>query len=690
MADYAPTFPAPLQSVSILAWLGGWDALRSPAVPAPTADGESTGDLEGAFRVEWSRKGESLRARITKLADAWVGRLALDLRFAPDSAEVVFGCNDVPVRLPMDRASKGQVVWVWSYGIPSWITATQGGSSGGATIDSATTHGYFVDRYPDGTIVASICMDWPKEAGQSVEIPLRLVTGMSPEALQAERRQRLGAEVDPPVDTDRLERLRAEGFVRVDAAGTGFETADGRPVRILGQNTPHLAELSPAEQERILAQSEAAGITVTRFLVPDYLHRPLGATNEEAYRRLLATIDRCAAHGIRSIICLEYSGCGQQYNLTIHRTPSWSDLYFMPEALEWYRETIERVVVPLRDNPAVLAYDVSNEPDMALSPASDTQSGAWHAWLAARYGAVDRLRAAWAAPDLASFDTAPTPAQEDYDWQRTQAARDFLSFGGDAVGRAMIARANLVRAADPNHLITLSAWDPRLLRGLRGAEVFDYWSPHSYEIYFVGPEIDDQVAYQVGALRRALPDRPRPVVIEEFGLFEDPKFPEPMRAEHCRAFLQAGERWGTGMMIWYDLTAGLQAEFAAASQRTPAPLSTPAGRIAFYIPPSEECRVLIYPMYMWRRKWGMALATAGEAGYETREAVRAEDATGSRAVLVLADALTPDEEAAVRGMGQPVILMPGADALKQRFAEATVLPDGRDAQVAQWRERTGP
>ena len=140
----------------------------------------------------------------------------------------------------------------------------------------------------------------------------------------------------------------------------------------------------------------------------------------------------------------------------------------------------------------------------------------------------------------------------------------------------------MVRAADSRHLLTISAWDPRLLRGLPGAEVFDYWAPHSYEIYFIGPEISDQVMFQVGLLRRALPDRPRPVVIEEFGLFEDPKFPEPMRDEHCRKFLEAGDRWGAGMMLWYDLTPGLLAEFTAASHRQPVP-PPPGPALGFWV-----------------------------------------------------------------------------------------------------------
>jgi len=676
--------PSPFERIVVVAWLGGWEALRAPAVDAPGSDGQTAGDLEKTFHVEWTRDGQALRAKVTKVEDAWVGRLAVEFRLAADAATMFYGYGDIPVRVPLADVQKGQVLWAWEYGVPSWLIGEGPQSTAGAIIDTTNSHGFFVDRYPDGAFVVHVAVDWPKAAGESVEVDFRLAPGVTPEALRAERRKRLGVGQDPPLNEAKLSEIRDAGFVRVDSTGWGFETSDGKPLRILGQNTPHLVMFSPAEQERILARSEAAGITVTRLLIPDYVYRPTGALNEEAYRRLLATVDRCASHGIRVIVCLEYSACAQQYNLTIHHTANWCDLYLMPEMLEWYRSTVERVVAPLRDNPAVLSYDVTNEPDIAKSPMTPTLSAAWHTWLRGRYGTVGDLREAWGTPDLADLDAAGAPAQEDYDRQRTQQARDFMAFGGDAIGRSMVARAELVREADPNHLITLSAWDPRLMRGLSGAEVFDYWSPHSYEIYFVGPGISEQVMYQVGLLRRALPDRPRPVVIEEFGLFEDPKFPEPMRAEHCRAFLEAGDRWGAGMMLWYDLTDGLLAEFAAASQRKLS-ARTEGPELAFYVAPSEECRVLIYPQYMWRRKWGRALAAAEEAGFRVREVLGPDDALGCKALLVLADALTPTEADTVRRIGLPPVLVPDATEAKSLLPDASLLPADAAGQIALWR-----
>jgi len=140
------------------------------------------------------------------------------------------------------------------------------------------------------------------------------------------------------------------------------------------------------------------------------------------------------------------------------------------------------------------------------------------------------------------------------------------------------------------------------------------------------------------------------------------------------------------MMIWYDLTPGLLREFAVASRRRPAERPTgPA--VAVYVAPSEECRVLIYPMYMWRRKWGMALATAQEAGFQVREVTKPSEAAGCKALLVLGDGLAPAEEQVVRAFGLPVVLTPQADAARARLPEAASLPADREAQIAAWRQR---
>jgi hypothetical protein len=111
--------------------------------------------------------------------------------------------------------------------------------------------------------------------------------------------------------------------------------------------------------------------------------------------------------------------------------------------------------------------------------------------------------------------------------------------------------------------------------------------------------------------------------------------------------------------------------------------------LAFYVPPSEECRVLVYNMYMWRRKWGLALAAAREAGFRVHEVVKPTDAARCKALLVLGDNLTAAEETVVREMHLPMILIPGAAAIQRAFPGATMLSANRAEQAAMWKARLG-
>ena len=82
----AADLPSPIRSLTAMAWLGGWESLRAPSVAAPMTDGRTEGDLEKAFHVEWRRDGAALRARVTRLGEAWVGRLAVEFRLAADTS----------------------------------------------------------------------------------------------------------------------------------------------------------------------------------------------------------------------------------------------------------------------------------------------------------------------------------------------------------------------------------------------------------------------------------------------------------------------------------------------------------------------------------------------------------------------------------------------------------------------------
>jgi hypothetical protein len=375
------------------------------------------------------------------------------------------------------------------------------------------------------------------------------------------------------------------------------------------------------------------------------LYRPLpGLWNEAALARVKPTLDRCAKHGIRVIVCLELSANGYQYSCTTHRTRAWSDIYFLEEAKRWYRDAVERIVVPLRDHPAVFAWNVTNEPAVEPDAESPIQTDLFCQWLQGKYGTIDALRRAWNRPDLRGFEAIVLPDAKTFNEQSNPAARDFFELSSAALARSLIERAQIVRHADANHLITVSHWNPRLFRGHRGAEVFDFWAPHTYDLWINGPEIDRHVLFLVESLRRALPDRDRPVLIEEFGISTEAKYAESLRVEHVRQFLDAARsRGGAGILHWWEMSPAMFREFARPLPSQPTASARPVPTVAVHLPPSEEAFLFIYQHYGTRRVWDQAVAACIEKGYRVRFVSDRESASPCAAVLLLSHQSPPSD-----------------------------------------------
>ncbi|MBI2301137.1 MAG: hypothetical protein HYU66_19680 [Armatimonadetes bacterium] len=384
-------------------------------------------------------------------------------------------------------------------------------------------------------------------------------------------------------------------------------------------------------------------------------------------QRLRDTITRAASHGIRTILCLEYGSAGYQYHASRHVGVTEKDVFASSEALRIYPDLVRGVVEPLRGDPAVLGWTVTNEPVSYLGPSPAKLAG-WRSWLKAHALAED----------------TPPPTEAEWKAQSTPAASAFLDFDLAVTADALIARARLIKAADRSHLISISDTLGRALRGHAGAELFDFWAPHTYDLWLNGPPIDRHVAFLVALHRDTLPDRPRPVMIEEFGIQEKPEYPEAMRAEHIRQFVAAGQRHGlAGLMHWWEMTGAQFEAFGAKYHTEPEP---PGPVLAAWLPRSQEWNLLFYDRYMTRRGWDAALATAAEAGLRIRVVSEPSEARGAAAMLVLGDALPAAEAQTLPAAGCPVCLLPSATPLP----DATVLPQDPAAQSELWRKVARP
>lgn len=667
------------------AWLGSWEELESPGVDAPPGgSSEREGDLGGVFRVRWQRDGDGLTVTFTTLREAWCGRLGIEMTWPVGTLTV--GYHDLPIRIPVDGLKTGQVWWTWSPGVPAWVVAE--GLPGAVVFETDNHHGVFLLRRDDGTVALQVAVDRPA-LGRGARLGFQLVAETSVAELRAARERRLGIEPAPPIDSSAARRLRGTGMVHVDANGSGFVDGHGVPYAALGRNLPHLMAYTPAEQEAQLDEVVGAGMNTVRVLLSSAEFHPVpGAWNDAAFDRLRETVDRCAARGIRAIVCLEYSAAGSQYSTSLHLSRSPADLYLLDEAFAWFEEVVRRVVTPLRDDPAILAWDVTNEPFVDPDPRSEVLAAGFRQWLRERYGAVDRVRESWATPELAGFEAAPMPSQKEYDSQSTAAARDFLAYAQGLLAQRLILRARAVKAADPNHLLTVSGWNPRLLRGHNGAELFDFWAPHTYDLWVNGRLIDDHVGLLAASLRDAVPDRRRPVVIEEFGISPGPRYPDPLRAEHVGQFLAAGQRHGlAGALHWWDMGPALDAAY----RRVNWDLAVADGgpEVAVYLPASQEWNLLVYDRYMTRRAWARAVALLRDVGLTPRFVAAPGEAREARALLVLGDRLTADELAALREVAAPVYLLPEAGALGEALPAARRLPGDEGKQGEVWKEILG-
>lgn len=577
--------------------------------------------LGTAYRVRWFREGSEWRIRATRTDRTKVWRLALEARYPSATTALTPWHFTLPVRVPLAPiARRGQAYWVWTIGVPSRLVSEAPDGRAALTPITSSHHGFWILGEADGTTSAQFGLDaW--EVNASTEMAFRL--GPAAAAQPA---------VTPPPGPSTL-----KGFLRVDRQGWAFTDAAGKPIRMMGRNQHDFVSLTRKEQVALLRGMRANGMNTLRILVQDPLFRPLpGVWNGEAIRRLRQALDLCASFGIRVVICLELSGCGYQYSISQHASPCWSDLYVLPEARVWYADMVDKVVRPLRTHPAVAAWDVTNEPDMPPDPASRVQAEAFRAWRAA---------------NRPSGGPTPLPSVAEYEAQNTEAGRDYWAWSSSALADAVIARARMVRRADPNHLITLSAWDPRLLRGHKGAEAFDYWSPHTYDLWLNGPVIEKHLLGLVLGQRNALPDRPRPVVIEEFGMSEAPGRPEALRAEHVRQFLAAAAKFRAGGILhWWDMAPALLEPYRTAPAMAPPLAGKP---LAIWLPPSRYASTVIYSRYMDRRKWEEALWKAVEAGYSPRFIAAPSEASGMAALLQLDEPAPGDEAAFAAGTGLP-------------------------------------
>jgi len=239
-----------------------------------------------------------------------------------------------------------------------------------------------------------------------------------------------------------------------------------------------------------------------------------------------------------------------------------------------------KLATRFRDNPTLFGYTPAVEwtlpatnltwiPPHGYSPVLASEPGTWYwrAWLQAKYRDIEALNAAWNAQH-AGFEAVPLP-DYDYDGQAhaykdaEQAIFDYQNFREWTTLRYFTPQIAAIRAADANHMVTISNhmrfWD--LWEG--GAQHFlgttpfeqkhlvDYMTVHAnFHENEDTPERNDAfIVRHVQVLARFVASgKPMPVILEEFTYSSrDPK----RVAEVQSAIVRGTIGHVSGWITWY-------------------------------------------------------------------------------------------------------------------------------------------
>ncbi len=221
-----------------------------------------------------------------------------------------------------------------------------------------------------------------------------------------------------------------------------------------------------------------------------------------------------------------------------------------------------------RGEPAILAWDLLNEPEMPWSV--DTWGPRWNAWLEAKYANQEGVKAAW-GDELGDerLGTIKAPANEAkpgnprlLDWQL------FREHLADEWVRRQV---EVLRKADPTHMITVGyiQWsypvvrpgDPSLYSAFnphRQKQWLDFISIHFYPL--MGQPFDSKDSWQknLAYLQTVLAycQTDRPLVLGEYGWYGGGAAPgrayldEHQQAHWIVAEIEASRRLVQGWLSW--------------------------------------------------------------------------------------------------------------------------------------------
>ncbi len=314
------------------------------------------------------------------------------------------------------------------------------------------------------------------------------------------------------------------GWVAVGADRATLQTADGRPLRLLGWNVCWGHTHGTYNYDEWFAAMEQAGLNCARLWMAPWWGNveqergTLTRYGQEGAWQLDQVFAAAERHGIYLLLCLDYHGMFQTDNPAWGGTGNWwnrhpynlanggpcrtpNDFFTDPAARHLYEKRLRYLVARYGASPRLLAWQFFNEIDNVFEPRGLRGADviAWHGELARRLrqldpyahlittsltGGSDRPEM-WAVTELDfavfhSYDE-PAPAR-----RHAALTRDFLAryHKPALIGEFGVNSLSWARATDPQLRGLRQAWWGGVLGGSVGSPLPWWWQEmHDDKVY---------------------------------------------------------------------------------------------------------------------------------------------------------------------------------------------------------------
>ena len=188
-----------------------------------------------------------------------------------------------------------------------------------------------------------------------------------------------------------------------------------------------------------------------------------GAVDRETIRRQVDAIKRNEALGIKVDLMLHWSGnkaaLEKHWPGIAKRAGNGVEIDIdHPGTRELVARVMAELVPAIRDEPAVLSWDLANEPYFDMDDWTEHTLGAYRAWLLKRHGSIEALNRAWHT-EYETFEQVPPPEEKERERCAAGEWYDRVTFHSHRVASFFAFVAAEIRRHDSEAVIHIKCQD---------------------------------------------------------------------------------------------------------------------------------------------------------------------------------------------------------------------------------------